>query len=189
MKEKTTLLIDLDCITVNMLPPWIKKYNELTGETIKLEDVKEYDISLVCTNEEVLYSILSEPDFFYNMEEMPNATKYLKKLIDDGYNVIIVTQPPRIAEFAVRDKRRWILKHIPDFDLTNMIFCHKKEMIKGDLIFDDKPSHLKNWKETNPNGVTATLDWQFTKVKTHFTGSLENGWAEFYEFVHQVFPI
>ena len=187
MKSRT-LLLDMDCILVNMLPPWLARYNERTDENVTVDMIKDYNVGLICKNEKVLYEILDEPDFFYNMEEMPGATKYLKKLIDDGYDVVIATQPPRIAELAVRDKRRWIQKRIPDFDLKNMIFCHRKSMIMADLIFDDKDEHLIGFKKTNPNGVTATLDWKFTKSDTDFRGSLENGWAEFYEFVHRTFP-
>lgn len=185
----TTLLIDMDCILVNMLPPWLARYNELTGENITMDMIQDYNVGLVCKNEKVLYKILDEPDFFYNMEEMPGATKYLKRLIDDGYDVVIATQPPRIAELAVRDKRRWIQKRIPDFNLKNMIFCHRKFMLRADLMFDDKPEHLVEWKKVNPDGVTATLNWPFTPTKTDFRGSLESGWEEFYWFVRATFPI
>lgn len=184
MKKPKTLLIDLDCTIVNMLPPWLKRYNEITGESVEVEDIKEYNVGLVCKNEEVLYKILDEEGFFYNMEPMPGAVENLQKLLDDDrFDVVIVTQPPRRADRAVKDKRRWIRKYFPKFDLSNVIFCHRKELIKGDLIFDDKPTHLINWRKNNPRGILATLDWKFTTIPTHFKGSLENGWDEFYKFV------
>ena len=186
---KKTLLIDMDCILVNMLPPWLNRYNSILRargqvSNVSVADLESYNVGLVCKDTEVLYDILDERSFFFNMEPMPGAVEYFQKLLDDDrYDVVVVTQPPRCAEFAVRDKRRWILKHFPNFDLKNMVFCHRKTLVKGDLIFDDKPEHLSGWKIANPKGVLATLDWKFTDVPTDFRGSLENGWEEFYNFV------
>lgn len=180
---KKPLLIDMDCTLVNMLPPWLKRYNEETGSKVKLSDIKEYDVGLVCTNQKVLYDLLDEPGFFFNMDPMPGAQKYFQKLIDDGYDLVVVTQPPRRVDLAVRDKRRWMKKYFPNFELMNMIFCHRKNLIDGALLFDDKPSHLVEWKKSHPDGLTATLDWQFNRVPVDCRVSLENGWEEFYEYV------
>jgi 5'(3')-deoxyribonucleotidase len=194
MNKKRTLLIDMDCILVDMLPPWILKYNEATGEAVQVSDVKDYNLTKVCTNIKALDSILHKPGFFYDMEPMPKAVEALQKLMDDGYDIVIVTQPPRRAEYAVRDKRRWIKKYFPDFGLENMIFCHRKDMIMGDLLFDDKPSHLLDWKKANPNGIAATLDWDYNNLPevnrvVSFRGSQKYGWVDFVEFVHSVLPL
>ena len=112
MKKKLkTLLIDLDCITVDMLPPWLKRYNEICNTNVTVEDIKEYDVGKVCVNEKVLYSILDEPGFFFNMEPMPGAVKYLQKLIDDQLLIarnnvrLLITEeyPPKRHE-AMRSK-------------------------------------------------------------------------------------
>lgn len=145
--KKPVFLIDLDCIMVDMLPPWLRRYNEECGTNIQLSDIKDYDVGLVCTDQKTLYSILDEPGFFYHMDPMPGAAKYFQKLVDDGYNVFIVTQPSRRSEMAIRDKKRWVSRHLKKYDLTNMFFCHHKEQIRGDVLFDDKPAHLQNWKE------------------------------------------
>jgi len=195
-KKKTyTCLIDMDCILVDMLPPWLARYNEICGTNVRVSDIEDYNVGTVCENTEVLYKILDEDGFFFNMEPMAGAVEGLQALRDDGYNIVIVTQPPRIAELAVRDKRRWILKHFPDFDLTDMIFCHHKEMVRGDLILDDKPAHLINWKKANPNGIVATLDWKFSRLPevnsvVHFRGALGGqGWMDFVDFVRHIFPL
>ncbi len=209
-----TLLIDMDAILVNMLPPWLEKYNEATGENVQLSDVKEYNLTKVCTNAETLDAILHEDGFFYDMEPMPHAILAMQVLMEAGYDIVIVTQPPRGTlykhpttpdellkllddpepEFAVRDKRRWMKKYFPGYGLENMIFCHRKDMIRGDLLFDDKPDHLIHWKEANPGGITATLDWGYNRLpevnaSVNFRGSLENGWIDFVDFVHSVFPL
>ena len=193
-KKNPTLLIDLDCTMVEMLTPWLDQYNQITGENIRAENLTEYNLTKVCKDSKTLDTILNQPGFFYNMQPMPGAVAVVQSLIDEGYNIIIVTQPPRRAEFAVRDKRRWMLKYFPNFDLTNIIFCHKKELIRGDLLFDDNPSHVVKWHQSNPKKILATLDWKYNDLPevnkiVHFRGSLDNGWSDFGKFVRRVLPI
>jgi 5'-nucleotidase len=181
-----TILVDMDCILVDMLPPWIRRYNEVVGTNHTVGEVKNYDVGKVCQNQEVLYEILDEDQFFYNMEPMPGAVEYFQKLMDEGFDMVVVTQPPRRADLAIRDKRRWMKKYFPNFELANMIFCHRKDMIRGDVLFDDKPAHLVDWKHRNYDNLTATLDWEYNKdVLVDFRGSLKDGWKQFYEFVKE----
>ena len=186
-----TLLIDLDGIVVDMIPPWLKRYNARTGENVQLSDVVEYDMGLVCKNQRVLYDILNEKGFFYNMEAMPGAVACLQTLANDGYDVVILTQPPENAGSAISDKQRWIKDRFPSFNLKNMIFCSRKELIAGDLLFDDRPAHLEHWSAANPNGRLATLDWAYNKgAKAHFRGALDgSGWVNFVDFVREVLPL
>ena len=183
MKKLKTLLIDMDCILVDMLPYWVKTYNDLTGEHVRLEDLHTYELSNYCKKADLLYDILHTEGFFLpkNLPPMPGAVEYFQKLLDEGYQLIIVTQPPRKADFAIKEKREWIKHYFKNYDLTNMVFCHKKELIRGDLLFDDNPSHIEHWKKYNLDGVVTTINYPYNKeikVDARF-----NSWKEFYEFV------
>lgn len=177
------VLIDLDCIMVDMLPAWMDKYNKATGDGIKVADIKEYDLRSVC-DPIVLDKILCSPGFFYDMEPLPGAVEHFSSLYSDGYDLAMVTQPPRKSEYAVRDKIRWVKKHIPEYDLSNMFFCHRKNLVRGAVLFDDKPEHLISWKENNTKGLTATIDWLYNRhVNTDFRGSFDKGWEFFGKFI------
>ncbi len=186
-----TLLIDMDCILVDMIPPWLARYNEITESDIKLSDIVEYDMGLVCTNEKVLYAILNEPGFFLDMPAMPGAVPALKALVADGYDIVILTQPPEDAAQGISEKQQWIKDRFPDFKLKNMMFGSRKELVGGDLLFDDRPAHLESWAERHPDGKLATLDWDYNKgAKAHFRGALDgSGWVNFVEFVREVLPL
>ena len=193
-KKSPTILVDMDCILVSMLPTWIDAYNAGTGENVRVDDIEDYNLAMYCKNEKLLYEILTMPGFFDSMNPMPHAVMSLQTLMTEGYDVVIVTQPPRASDFAVGDKKAWIRRYFPSFDLTSMIFCHRKDMIMGDLLFDDRPSHLIDWKKTNPNGLAATLDWKYNRVPeldyvVDFRGSLEDGWLGFVDFVHLHLPL
>ena len=116
---------------------------------------------------------------------MPGAKEYFQKLIDDDrFDVVILTQPPRRADHSVREKRLWMQDRFSNFDHVNMVFTHRKELIRGDVLFDDCPDHLINWKKANPSKIIATITYPYnedTKVDKRF--DRKEGWKEFYEFV------
>jgi 5'(3')-deoxyribonucleotidase len=176
----------MDSILVDMLGTWLAKYNELQkDEVITIKDVVNWDVGNNVKHPQVLRDILNYRGFFYDLPPMPDGPKYMEKLIDDGLNVVVVTQAPRNSDWAIKDKRRWLREHIEGFDLASIIFAHKKELIDGDIIFDDKPSHLEKWKRARPNKVTASIQYLFNKnapVDWMFPNK-ETAWKEFYEAI------
>jgi 5'-nucleotidase len=186
VKKKLRILCDMDCIMVEMLPQWIKVYNQRTGENVKLEDIHAWDMSQVVNNYEELAKIIEEPGFFFNLEPMPYACYYISKILEDGHDFVIVTQLPRKADHAAKDKRRWIKKYLhfgKPFDLKNVVFTHRKDLVRGDVFFDDSPMHLESWKKANPKKLTVTIDYPYnknTKVDHRVTS-----WKQFYEFISE----
>jgi 5'(3')-deoxyribonucleotidase len=188
MKRVHTLLIDMDCILVDMLPAWLERYNKLSREKVLVKDIEEYEVRKFIQKPGLLDDALHEKGFFRNLSPMPGATKYFQKLLDDGYDVVIVTQPPRKADYAIKEKRDWIKEYFPEYDLSNMVFCHRKNLIRGDLLFDDKPGHLLEWKAMNPKGLICTIQYPYNKeaqVDARFEDK-RSGWREFYEFVKKI---
>jgi 5'(3')-deoxyribonucleotidase len=99
--------------------------------------------------------------------------------------LVIVTQPPRKADFAIKEKRQWIKDRFPDYDLSNMIFAHRKYLIDGAVLFDDKPSHLQEWKENHPRGLTVTVEYPYnTDASSDMRFySKASAWKQFYSYV------
>jgi 5'(3')-deoxyribonucleotidase len=131
----------------------------------------------------LLYSIIEKKDFFYNLCPISGSIKWFQKLIDDErFLTMVVTQPPRTCDFAVGDKRRWIKTYFPNFDLTNIIFTHKKFLIKGDVLFDDCADHLFNWNMNNVKGITAKILYPYNNnMPADWTFNDKNkAWEEFY---------
>jgi len=185
MKKINTILVDMDCILVNMLLAWLKRYNELSGEHISVKDIVRYEVRNFIKKPNLLEVALHEKGFFLDLPPMPGAVKYFQKLLDDGYDVVIVTQPPRKADYAIAEKRQWIQQRFPNYDLSNMVFCHRKNLIRGDLLIDDRPSHLLEWNAVNPKGIIATIEHPYNKevkVDVRFQDR-HTAWKEFYQYV------
>lgn len=157
------LLIDMDCILVDMGQYWLDVYREAGGEKVDFNDVVEYDMTKAVKDPFLFLNVLHREGFFVNMKPMPGAEKYMDMLIDKGFDVVILTQPPRNSVYAVREKTEWVQKYIPKYDTSNMVFCHRKELVHGDVLFDDRPSHLINWAAKHRKGITATIVYSYNK--------------------------
>jgi 5'(3')-deoxyribonucleotidase len=185
---KSPILVDMDQILVDMVGTWLEKYNKKTGETVTSDQIRDYDVGKIVKDYDLLYDILGEPGFFFDPPPIPGAVKYFQKMIDDGMDIAIVTQLPRRAGSAARDKRRWFGKFFPAFDLSSVIFTHRKYLVRGALLFDDSPDHLVSWKRSNPDGITATISYGYNlHAETDWRFSPEDAWEKFYEMVKKTF--
>jgi 5'(3')-deoxyribonucleotidase len=186
--KKKVLLIDMDCILVDMMPYWLSEYSRRSGESIRLKDLDTYWLRTVVEKPEIIDEILHEEGFFLDKPLMPGAREYFQKLIeDDRFDVVVLTQPPRRADHSVREKRIWMEERFSDFEQTNMMFGHRKELVapSGDLIFDDCPDHLIACKKANPEIITATITYPYNedvKVDKRFDDRV-TAWEDFFNFV------
>jgi len=65
---------------------------------------------------------------------------------------------------CIEGKVKWVDKYLPFFDRTRLIYCHHKELLKGDIIIDDYVSVLEKF-----NGTTIAMDYPYNnKVKTDY---------------------
>jgi 5'-nucleotidase len=187
MKRKPIFLIDMDSITVDMTPTWLKIYHERTGEKLLRKHHTEWAFGKIAKYPKELNAIYEEDGFFANLPPMPNAPEYITKLLEKKVDVIFLTQLPRRSDFAAKDKRLWIEKHIPKFDQRNVIFAHRKHIVCGDLLFDDNPIHLRMWKEFHDfQALTATIDYPYNKDSPFKLADWRfkvksRAWKDFYE--------
>lgn len=93
----------------------------------------------------------TEKGFFYNLKPIKKNIKFINKLIENGYNVNILSASPN--KHADLDKMFWIRKYIPKLKLGNAIFCRNHENkadfvddIKNSILIDDYTINLINWK-------------------------------------------
>ena len=177
----------MDMILVDLMPTWIRLYETISGENINPDYFNNYDFSLNVKYPQLLNSLIETPGFFRNLPPIPHAINFFNKLLEDGrYEVIVVTQPPRKADYAIKEKREWLQDYFPKLSMTNIVFAHKKYLIHGDILFDDKPSHLEEWKKYHPNGKTATIIYSYNHgIKVDVSFDKETAWEAFYQYVSE----
>lgn len=78
--------------------------------------------------------------FFRNAPLISDSVEGLKYL-NDKYKVLIVSSATEFPG-SLLEKQEWLQEFFPFITWQQMIFCGKKDSIKGDIMIDDHPKNL-----------------------------------------------
>ncbi|TCP55376.1 5'(3')-deoxyribonucleotidase [Tumebacillus sp. BK434] len=175
MKRKT-LLIDMDSVIVDLMSEWFRRYNEQHGDDLTVERVgcwqTEKYVKPECGMK--IYEYLDAPGLFRGLKPLPHALEVLERLAK-LYDILIVTSS---RTFAYTEKEQWVEEHLPFIGKGNLIFSHKKNMICGDLLFDDAPHNLEAFQATGRTSIA--MDYPYNRS---VDVPRVSGWLEFESFL------
>ncbi len=147
----------MDSVICNLMSEWHKRYNEDYNDDLSVDKLlcwrSEDYVKAECG--EKIYDYLDEPGLFLHLEPLPYAIDVLKRLCNH-YDVLIVTSS---RTYAYTEKELWVEKHLPFIGKRNLIFSHRKEMIRGDLLFDDAPHNLVAFNKTGRTAVAMSYEY------------------------------
>lgn len=79
------------------------------------------------------------PDVFRDPPVIKGAIEGIKRLQDSGlFEMVVVTTAPWSHSTADSDKKFWLKKHFGDLFKKNMITTHRKDLVMGHYIVDDR---------------------------------------------------
>ena len=135
MQRKPNLFFDLD----GVLADFERGYTEMVGGSIK--SVSE---------EEMWNRIIRVPNFFRNLEPMPNALRFFESYRD--YRPRILTSAPKLLfDRASEQKIAWCKEHLGE-DIE-VIPCRGGDakvnfmLAKGDILIDDWADNIQLWND------------------------------------------
>lgn len=175
--NKLRILVDMDGVLVQDLKYAIKLYNKEYGANLKINDFKGWDIENYVPEGTSILRYFYETGFFDKLEPMPHSKRILKKLFDEGHEIIIATASPPIGVF---DKSLSLKKHFPWLPESNFVPITKKHLLCADVILDDAIHNLVNANVEYPVMFYAHHNkdnHDFYKV---------NNWLEFYDFIQEI---
>ena len=91
------------------------------------------------------YEIFNTSGFWENIPIYDKAAKVMERLCKK-HDVFIVSAPWLDAPDCYIQKRKWVEKHLPFFDVSKIIFTSHKYLLQGDIMIDDCPEHIINNK-------------------------------------------
>ena len=145
------VLLDFDDVLFDFLGTVTKRYNEITGENLSVEDFKTWDLSET-GDIHVFMSIIKDPNLWKDMPEKDGAMEIVQRLINDGrWNVLICTACTTLEEYVV--KVGLIEEKIPGFDTAKILNIADKHLIRGDVIIDDKVENLDKCVRYGTKGI------------------------------------
>jgi 5'-nucleotidase len=67
-----------------------------------------------------------------------------------GFKIMILTQGPKKNPSSWSGKLKWLLKNIPETDIT---ITRDKGLVYGKILVDDYPEYIKRWLSHRPRGL------------------------------------
>lgn len=157
------IALDLDGVVVDFFRKLVEVYNYRYQKNLTLSDL---DRGLDSLDPE-LVAIFNEPDWFINLDPIPNAIALASQFNDLGYRVTICTAPARNLDGLINgrtaaEKFDWIRKWLP-FWSNDVIITKHKELVKADILVDDAPYNISAWCERHPEGIGVLVDQPWNK--------------------------
>ena len=168
------LLIDMDGVLCDLVGKWFAAYNAKYGDRLTLDQMTEWGPHRYAREGKRVYKYLSKPGFFRDLQPLPGAVDGMRELVQAGFDVVIVTAARR----GHQDKLAWIEKHLPFLPRHHVIFAHRKELVRGDIMFDDAPHHLENFARHGGQPVAMAYPYNARVSYPRVTS-----WKEFTDFV------
>ncbi|WP_158634003.1 5' nucleotidase, NT5C type [Radiobacillus deserti] len=171
-----TLLIDMDSVICDLMTEWHRRYNEDYQDDLHVGKLSTWQSEQFVKPEcgVKIYDYLKEPGLFLKLKPLPHAIEVLERL-NGQFDILIVTSS---VSTAFQEKEQWVEKHLPFIGKHNIIFSHRKNMIVGDLLFDDAPHNLESFHLTGR--LAVAMDYPYNHDVE--VPRVQN-WLDFEQFV------
>lgn len=180
----------MDNVLVSFTKAFVEACNEIYGDNISFDNEKhnaDWGIQRVLYPEKsqeehaaIIERVFNTPGFWLNMSPIANGPAAIKRLQDNGNKVYIVTMPWPTSINCFVEKYYWIQRHLPFINPSHIIYCKDKDLLKGDIIIDDRPVYLQN------NGCKYTIAMNYNYNKDIPTSFRANNWTEIIDFIESI---
>ena len=126
--NKKVLLIDMDGVVADF-----RKYI-LDNSTIT---AAEFDSGTEEVSDRVDEFCISNPTIFEYLEPIEGAIDRIKYLFG-VFDVYFCSTPMYRVPESYKSKRIWLEKHFGELASRRLILTHRKDLIKGDILIDDR---------------------------------------------------
>lgn len=178
--KKLTILVDMDDTIENLCETWVAFLNETHGTTVHTDDIHDWDMTKAFPTIEKsqVYDPLFDENMWKRVTPLPGAVEYLKRLIDDGHKVVIVTASHQNT--VAMKLNNVLFRYFPYLATKDVIVTSQKQLVCGDVMIDDAPHNLEGG---NYYGilVTASHNRAYDATANGFVRA--DTWEEIYNIV------
>ena len=136
------IAIDLDDVMIDLCGSWVRRLNEKHGTSVSVSDITSWDITKFfpdLTKNEV-FAPLYESDFWDTVTPKKGAVQTVRKIIDDGHNVIVCTNT---NYKSIKNKMEKVLFRYFDYiSWEDVVIIAEKQLMAVDILIDDNPNNL-----------------------------------------------
>lgn len=171
--RKFVIAIDLDGVIWDLVTPWLAKYNSITNENVKVEDIKTYNISEYIEHEGILHYILETESFWDSVNLYPGVAEAIR-LLKECPDIDLVICSATCYKIAGHKIRR-LMQLLPDIDSDDLVLTSRKDLLDAHFMIDDYEDNLKHMAVTG-KGVPILINQPYNKYFPNKTyGILRKG--------------
>lgn len=144
MTNKFTVLVDCDDVMNNLVETWCWWLNMVHGTAVSAKEITQWDVRgyFPSLTEKEIYEPLQLGSFWYYVKPKEGAVEYLKKMLDDGFDIYVCTAS---NYETIKDKYEDVIRrYFPFISWNRIIIAKNKQMIRGDVLIDDGVHNLEN---------------------------------------------
>ncbi|MFZ5814819.1 MAG: 5' nucleotidase, NT5C type [Bacillota bacterium] len=166
---KPVLLFDLDGVCCNLMKKWLAVYNQDYDDDLTEEEITSWNWDHFVKPEcgKRIYHYLNRPGFFADLEPIEGCVEALDRL-QHLCELVVVTASPKEA---AGDKIAWVRRHLPMVPKGNIVITYRKDLVRGDFMFDDAPKNLIHHPATR-----ILMDYPYNR--DFHDGHRVHSWAE-----------
>lgn len=191
LSELPSVLLDIDGVAANFIAGCLPVIKNLTGRDHHHDEVDNFFIEKALGLDDAqtgsLYEHVASPGWCRALPPYEGAREAVEA-IRKFATIHAVTAQFFSGKQWTYDREEWIVEHL-GIPKTDVIHTHAKWKIDGDVLVDDKVSHLVAWQKKHPLGRAVLFkrrynqdgSWKGPVVEDwpHLVGSLETHFASY----------
>lgn len=145
-------LIDVDGVLVDFYRGSRPILEKIAGRALTDDDFLRWDITACLPDQsmkEEFGRIVDSPGFCASLPLIPGSVEGIESLHRNGFEVVYVTSNRMDSVPWVHERDRWLMKHF-GAKQTEIVHCHRKELVAGSFLVDDRPKNVEAWALHHP---------------------------------------
>lgn len=163
------ILLDVDGPLAQFVPAAVRVVNDLGGTRFIPEDATTWEVADLLPEElrQAFWERVTAAGFCAALEPVEGAVEAVREL-RKKHDVYFVTSDMATCPTWAHERREWLKRHF-GVHYRNIVHTHAKYLVRGDLLIDDKPSHLDRWGSENspprawlwgmPHNASVQANW------------------------------
>ena len=162
-----TVALDADGVLLDIVTPWLAKYNREAGDTLRYEDITTWLWPLKYAEwTEARKDLLRTPDLYAAARPIQGALDGVNTLLDQGHRLVVVTHDfPTHLKSKIWALRYWfpVLEHV--------VFAkNKRNAVRYDVLVDDAIHNNPEVLFAQPWNNYGTPTWPGQLGALHWPG-------------------
>lgn len=188
LPKKPIIFLDIDDVGNDLCEFLFDTHNRENNESFDWRKSKTFMLAEnegIKVGDEYFKEVLHREGTFLNLKPKKGYVEVIRKLIDEGFDVRLLTHPQWTSPYCLKEKMQWVQKHLPFFHLDDhLIMTRIKHEVAGEgkILLDDNPEHLRKWEEKGGIGI-AFAEIEYSKA---WDGKKVENFDQFYELVHKL---